>query len=303
MVQEKIKLLAITGPTAVGKSAFAVKAALELGGEIVGADSMQVYKGMNIGTGKIKPDEMCGVPHYMLDVAMPDEDYSVGRYVPEARKAIADIAQRGALPIVVGGTGLYISSLLYSRSFAGTPKDENLRASLREFALQEGAQALHDRLKEVDPQSAAQIEINDVKRTVRALEINLLTGLPRSAFKDDDVPVYDYRLLVLTDERERLYSKINDRVDKMFDNGLIDEVKGLYAYKDCNSMQAIGYKEVVEYLDGKSTLDEAVEAVKSGSRRYAKRQMTFFRGMKADKTFLDVAEIAQYKINDIFKKF
>ncbi len=285
MVQKKIKVFVITGPTAVGKSNIAIDAALKMNAEIVSADSMQIYKGMNIGTGKIMPNETCGVPHHMIDVALPSEDYSVGRYVSEARQAIEDIYNRGKLPIIVGGTGLYITSLLLNHSFAGASKNEQIRDSLKQFAFENGAQALYERLNIVDPASARALSVNDVKRVIRALEIYLITGKPKSELKDEIECVYDYKLVVLCDERENLYDKINKRVDKMFSLGLVDEVKSLYEYKNCNSMQAIGYKEVIDYLDGLISFDEAVEKVKQSSRRYAKRQMTFFRGMKLNKTF------------------
>lgn len=286
MVQEKIKVLCITGPTAVGKSNAAVEVAKELGGEVVSADSMQIYRGMDIGTGKILPREMCGVPHHMLDVALPSEDYSVGRYVSEAKEEILGIAGRGKLPVIVGGTGLYIVSLLLRSNFAGAQKDERIRDELKRFAAENGARALHEKLREADPVSAETISVNDVKRTIRALEIYVVTGKPKSELKDELVPLYDYKLFVLYDEREKLYERIERRVDRMFELGLIDEVKNLYSYKDCNSMQAIGYKEVVRYLDEEISFDEAIEQVKQNSRRYAKRQMTFFRGMKLDKTFV-----------------
>ena len=301
MVQTKIKTLVITGPTAVGKSDAAVTAALQLDGEVISADSMQIYKGMDIGTGKIKPSEMCGVPHYMIDVASPDEDYSVGRYVFEARAAVEDVARRGKLPIIVGGTGLYINSLLLSHSFAGTPKNEQIRSSLKQFAAENGADALHARLKEVDPISAQTIMASDVKRVIRALEIFYSAGKPKSELSDEATePVYDYKLIVLSDDREELYDRINKRVDKMIECGLVDEVKKLYKYKDCNSMQAIGYKEIIAYLEGSSTLTDAVEIVKQSSRRYAKRQMTFFRGMKLNKVFLSASDSS--KISNIFRE-
>ncbi|MCH5164717.1 MAG: tRNA (adenosine(37)-N6)-dimethylallyltransferase MiaA [Clostridiales bacterium] len=301
MVQEdSVKVVVITGPTAVGKSETAVNAALKFNGEVVSADSMQIYRHMDIGTGKITPPEMCGVPHHMLDVADVDEDYSVGRYVLEAKDAINGIVARGKLPIIVGGTGLYINSLLFNHSFAGAPKDERIRNELKDFLLSEGAEKLYERLKSVDPQSAEAININDTKRIIRALEIYEITGKPRSAFKDECKAVCDYLLIVLYDERELLYNRINARVDKMLSSGLVDEVRGLYKYKNCNSMQAIGYKEIVSYLDGIVTLEQAIEDVKQNSRRYAKRQMTYFRGMKAEKNFVNITD---NNIDQLINKF
>ncbi len=300
MVQEKMtKLVIITGPTAVGKSAIAIDSAIKYGGEIVGADSMQIYKKMDIGTGKVTKAEMRGISHHIIDIVMPDEEYSVGRYVTEARNDIDEITKRGKIPILVGGTGLYINSLIFNHTFAGTSKDEAIRDRLKEEAQRDGLEKLYLKLLSVDPQSAAKINKNDSKRIIRALEIYEITGKPRSEFKDEYKEIYDYLLLVLHDERESLYKRINARVDKMFDNGLIDEVRGLYNYKEYNSMQAIGYKEVIDYLDGKISLEEAKECVKQNSRRYAKRQMTFFRGMKAEKRFIDIKD----DIKDLIEKF
>lgn len=302
MVQEEIKkLIIITGPTAVGKSDRAVDVALSFGGEVVGADSMQIYKFMDIGTGKIRNDEMRGVPHYMLDVAYPDEDYSAGRYVLEARKAIDDITAKGKIPILTGGTGLYINSLLFNHSFAGAPKDETIRNELKEIAAV-SPEKLHSLLKEVDPTSAEVISPNDIKRIIRALEIYRITGKPRSNFAGESTAAYDYLMFVLTDDREKLYDRINARVDKMFASGLVDEVKGLYKYKECNSMQAIGYKEVIFHLDGMTTIDEAKESIKQNSRRYAKRQMTYFRGMKAEKNFVGINDNFRQEIERFLNK-
>ena len=297
MVQKKMnKLVIITGPPAVGKSDRAIEIALKFGGEIVGADSMQIYKKMNIGTGKVTKAEMKGVPHHMIDIVMPDEDYSVGRYVTEARDSIQSIIDRAKLPVLVGGTGLYINSLLFNHSFAGAPKNESIRNKLKEEAAAEGSEKLYSRLLAVDPESALKINKNDTKRIIRALEIYEITGKPRSEFKDDSSAAYDYLLIVLNDDRESLYNRIDARVDKMFALGLVEEVKELYEYKDCNSMQAIGYKEVIEYLDGKISLEEAEENVKIDSRHYAKRQMTFFRGMKAEKLFINVNDDIETEI-------
>lgn len=294
MVQEKIKVLIISGPTAVGKSAFGVKAAQLLNGEVISADSMQIYRGMDIGTGKITASEMHGIKHHMLDVADPDEDYSVGQYVYEAANLIKDIAIRGKLPIIVGGTGLYINSLMFGHSFSQTQRNEEIRAQLRRFVAENGNSALHQKLAEVDPVSAQKIMVNDVKRAIRAYEIYFITGKPRSEQLDENKPMYDYKMLVLTDDRETLYQRINARVDDMLNRGLIDEVRSLYRYKNCNSMQAIGYKEIIKYFDGEITVEQAIEEIKKGSRNYAKRQMTFFRGIKLEKEFLQVSDCAEY---------
>lgn len=302
MVQAEIaKLLVITGPTAVGKSELAVDAAIKYNGEVISADSMQIYKGMDIGTGKITSTEMRGIDHYMLDVVTPEEEYSVGRYVIEAKNAINGVLKKGKLPILCGGTGLYINSLLCNHSFAGAPKNEVVREELKNFVAQNGGNALYEELSRVDPISATQINRNDIKRIIRAMEIFRITGKPRGEFKDESKPDFDYTLFVVYDEKEKLYDRINNRVDKMMKGGLVDEVKGLYQYKDCNSMQAIGYKEIVSYLDGNISLNDAVELVKQSSRRYAKRQMTFFRGMKSKKSFVNVSENVLKVIDETFK--
>ncbi|MBE5731176.1 MAG: tRNA (adenosine(37)-N6)-dimethylallyltransferase MiaA [Clostridiales bacterium] len=294
------KLVIVAGPTAVGKSAAAINLAKRFNGEVISADSMQIYKGMDIGTGKVTIEEAEGVPHHMLDVVMPNEEYSVGQYVLDAKKAIDDVVNRGKIPILCGGTGLYINSLLFGHSFAGAPKDEDIRDRLKTFAANEGADKLYAWLKKVDPVSAEQININDTKRIIRALEIYEITGKPRGAFKDVDQPLYDYIMFVITDERDVLYDRINRRVDNMVLSGLLDEVKGLYKYKEYNSMQAIGYKEIVSYLDGGITLDEAIEQIKQSSRRYAKRQMTFFRGMKTEKHFVVAGSDEIYEMTEKF---
>jgi len=218
----------------------------------------------------------------------------------DAKKAIDDVVNRGKIPILCGGTGLYINSLLFGHSFAGAPKDEDIRDRLKTFAANEGADKLYAWLKKVDPVSAEQININDTKRIIRALEIYEITGKPRGAFKDVDQPLYDYIMFVITDERDVLYDRINRRVDNMVLSGLLDEVKGLYKYKEYNSMQAIGYKEIVSYLDGGITLDEAIEQIKQSSRRYAKRQMTFFRGMKTEKHFVVAGSDEIYEMTEKF---
>lgn len=301
MVQEKMtKLVIVAGPTAVGKSAAAINLAKRFNGEVISADSMQIYKGMDIGTGKVTLEEAAGVPHHLLDVAAPNEEYSVGQYVLDAKKVIDDVVNRNKTPILCGGTGLYINSLLFGHSFAGAPKNDGIRDKLKSFAEKEGTAKLFARLKEVDAVSAEQININDTKRIIRALEIYEITGKPRGEFKDLCKPLYDYIMFVVTDEREALYERISRRVDKMVEAGLLDEVRGLYEYKEYNSMQAIGYKEIVSFIDGGITLNEAIEQIKQNSRRYAKRQMTFFRGMKTEKHFVAAGSNEIYDMTERF---
>lgn len=281
----KPKILILTGPTASGKTNLAISAALTLGGEVVGCDSMQIYRGMDIGTGKIKAEETKGIPHHMIDIVEPDMEYSVAQYVEDVKLAIRAVAEKGKLPILAGGTGLYINALLSGMNFADSKKDATIRNRLQEENAAFGTAYLYTRLQKVDPSSAAAIHPNDAKRIIRALEIYETTGMPKSrAIQTLECP-YAYKLYILAPDREVLYNKINKRVDQMFEEGLCAEAERLYPYKKCQAMQAIGYKEIVAYLDGLCTIEEARERIKMNSRHYAKRQLTFFRGMPYEKTF------------------
>ena len=276
----KQKLFVLTGPTAIGKSEAAVEFALKTGCSVIGADSMQVYRGLDVGTGKITKEEMRGIPHYMIDVADPDEDYSVGRYVTEAE---AVIKRQSEAPLVVGGTGLYVTSLVCGSDFGGVGKDEAVRNKWKNILAEKGKQYVYDHLKKIDAQSADKINVNDTKRVIRAIEIYEIAGVPKSALVAESNRKYDAKTVVLyDDDRNALYERINARVDKMFACGLIDEVQSLIKYENCGSMQAIGYKEVIEYLKGQISKEEAVEKVKQNSRNYAKRQLTYFKGMKIE---------------------
>lgn len=279
----KQKLLIIAGPTAVGKTAISIKLAKKLNGEIISCDSMQIYKGMDIGSAKIKEQEMQGIKHYMLDIISPDENYTVAQYKEEVENLIEEISSRGKLPIITGGTGLYINSIICSMNFSESDKDEDYRNYLESLANENGNEYIHDMLKECDKASYDNIHYNNRKRVIRALEVYKLTGKPFSSYSSGEdyyTCNYDLYYYVLNMNRETLYKRINKRVDIMLDEGLIDEVKHL---KECGydsamqSMQGIGYKEVLDYLDGRMTLDESVEAIKKGSRNYAKRQLTWFR--------------------------
>ena len=276
------RVFVIAGPTASGKTALGIELALLLGGEIVSADSMQIYKGMDIGTAKAGPEEQRGVVHRMLDVAQPQENYSVARYVDAASRCCDDILKAGKFPIIVGGTGLYIDSLLSGREFAESEAPE-LRAELSEQYDTLGGDAMLERLRAVDPERAALLSPNDRKRIIRALEIYELTGssaTEHDAYTRSLPPRYSASRIVLGyRDRERLYSAINSRVDRMISAGLVDEVSALLSAgvsSDCTSMQAIGYKEIASYLRGELTEEEAVELIKLRSRRYAKRQITWF---------------------------
>lgn len=276
----KQKLLILTGPTAIGKSDAAVEYALKTGCNVISADSMQVYRGLDIGTGKITKQEMRGVKHYMIDVADPDEDYSVGRYVSEAEKIIG---LQELPPIICGGTGLYVTSLVLGSDFGGVGKDEAIRNKWKDILSEKGKQYVYEFLEKIDPVSAEKISVNDTKRVIRAIEIYEMTGVPKSELVSENNSKYDAKTVILyDDDRDALYKRINARVDKMFASGLIEEVESLIKYEDCGSMQAIGYKETIEFLKGKISKEEALEKVKQNSRNYAKRQITYFKGMKIE---------------------
>lgn len=278
------KVVVIAGPTASGKTALAIELARALGGEIVTADSMQVYRGFDIGTAKADANERAAAVHHMLDVAAPDESYSAARYVEEAAAVCDDILARGRLPIIAGGTGLYIDSLLSGRDFAERGEGPDLRAELSAEYDERGGEAMLECLRGFDPERAAILHPADKRRIVRAIEIYKLTG--RTITEHDACtktlpPRYDAARIVLNySERSALYARIDARVDEMCTRGLFDEVAGLLRAgvpEDCTAMQAIGYKEAVRALRGEITRAEAVEQVKLASRRYAKRQLTWFR--------------------------
>ena len=283
----KPNILVICGPTASGKTALAVELALRLDGEVVSADSMQVYRGMDIGTAKPTAREMRGVPHHMLDIAGPAENYSVARYVAEAVPVVDGILARGRLPIVAGGTGLYIDHLVAGRRFAPFQADSGLREELQARVRAEGLPALRSELERADPEAAARIHPNDEKRTIRALEVFLTTGKPISQHDRESRALPDrYAPLTIAlsfQERPWLWERIGRRVDEMMARGLEEEVRGLLASGvpgDCTAMQAIGYKELAAaILDGRP-VDQGAEEVKLRSRQYAKRQLTWFRRNK-----------------------
>ena len=278
------RVLVVTGPTATGKSALSVALAQRLGGEVISADSMQIYRGMDIGTAKVTPAEMCGVPHHLLDVAEASEDWSVARWVAAAASAAEDIFSRGRVPILVGGTGLYIDSLLSGRDFADNAGDGALRAALGAEYDRIGGAAFRERLRAVDPARAEKLHPSDKKRLVRAMEVWRLTGETISAHDARTQalpPRYDSLRVALTfADRTALYARIDARVDDMVAAGLFDETARLLAAglsPESTAMQAIGYKETAAYLLGRCDKAEAVEAIKRASRRYAKRQLTWLR--------------------------
>lgn len=285
MMKDK-NLIIIAGPTASGKSDVAIKLAKCINGEIISADSMQIYKYMDIGSAKITKEEMQGIPHYLIDFLMPDESFNVSTYKNMALSKIDDIIKRGKVPIVVGGTGLFIDSILYDYKFTDAKVDIEYRNYLSSLAKKNGNSYVHNLLKDVDNESYKKLYPNDLKRVIRALEVYKLTGKPISHFndmkRDYSVP-YDVFYFVLNMDRKELYERINKRVDKMIEKGLLDEVinlKKMGYTSDIQSMKAIGYKELMEYIDGNCTLEDAILKVKQGSRNYAKRQLTWFRREK-----------------------
>lgn len=272
-------VIIIGGPTGVGKSGIGIKLAKKTGGEIVSADSMQIYRGMDIGTGKIKEEERQGVPHHLLSFVEPDEEYTVANYREDAKSAIRDIIARGKVPIVVGGTGLYIQSLLYILHRFGIPPHPDFRKEMEKVAEDKGTEELYRRLKVLNPSKAESTDPHNKVRLIRALEIETFgeSGKKPTRERDDE---FNYILYGLTMDRQKLYDRINRRVDRMLDEGLISEVEGLLEKgytKDMMSMKAIGYKEVIAFLEGNWSREYMVEKLKQYSRNYAKRQLTWFR--------------------------
>ena len=279
-----IPVLAIVGPTASGKSSFAVKVADLLGGEVISADSIQIYKYMDIGTAKVTKEEMCGVVHHLIDVLEPDDECNVSRFVTLAQNAIEDVFARGKLPVICGGTGLYIDSLLKGAAFEDNSCDEQYREKLRAIAEEKGAEHLHSMLCKVDSTAAENIHFNNVKRVIRALEFYHVTGKSITIQRENTAnSKYNTFIIGMQRDRELLYSNIDRRVDIMVEQGLFDEVESLLKKgynSSLNSMQAIGYREVIWYFKGKCTYDEAIRLIKRNSRRYAKRQITWFGANK-----------------------
>ena len=280
-----MRVIAVVGPTAVGKSSLAVKLAKKYNGEIISCDSMQIYRGMDIGTAKITPEEAEGIPHHLIDILEPWEQFSCADYAVLAKKAVDDIISRGKTPIFCGGTGLYLDSVLEISSFGETYADEELRHSLEEFANKNGASALHDMLREVDPESAEAIHANNVKRVIRALEIYKCAGKPKSVIDKENKKApspYDPTVFFLTcEDKELLYSRIEKRVDIMMDSGLLSEARRLYDTgvfeRSKTASAAIGYKELLPYLKGECSLDACINQLKLSTRHYAKRQLTWFK--------------------------
>lgn len=293
--------IVLAGPTAVGKTATAIALARLLDGEIVNADSMQVYRGMDIGTAKPTPEEQRAVPFHLLDLVPPDHSFSVAEWKVRAEHAIADIAARGRCPIICGGTGMYIRALLSDWSLADTPADTAVRQQLEMLARREGPRSLYARLREIDPTTAQRLHPNDAVRIIRALEVFAVTGKPLSFYRERDAYTWSSRPAIrlgLTMPRALLYRRIEERTDRMLQSGWIAEVQNLldqgYA-PDLAPLQSLGYKEIVQYLRGTMDLDTAVDHIKRNTRRFAKRQMTWFRA-DPHMTWFDVADLAPQRI-------
>lgn len=299
-------MVVLTGPTAVGKTALSIELAKKINGAIISADSMQVYKYMDIGSAKVMPQEMDGIKHYLIDELSPEDEFNVFVFKDMAKKALDEIYANGKIPIIAGGTGFYIQGLLYDIDFTEQEIDEDYRNALYDFAKEHGNHALHEKLKDIDPASYELIHENNVKRVIRAIEYYHTCHEPISVHNEKEknrTSPYNYAYFVLNDDRANLYSRIDKRVDIMIEKGLIDEVKRLKAMgytQDMVSMKGIGYKEVLSYLDGQYSIDEAIEKVKLESRRFAKRQLTWFRREK-DTIWIDKNEYS-YDDNKILSK-
>ena len=282
---KKPTVIVICGPTASGKTALSIELAKRINGEIVSADSMQIYKDMDIGSAKVTLDEMQGIKHYLIDCVYPNERYSVANYKQDAKAAIKEIIAKGKIPVVVGGTGLYIDSLIYEIEYKDIEINEEYRRELEEIRKKEGLEVLYKKALEIDPKAMEKISPNDFKRITRVLEIFEATGKTKTEQEAqsrlNEIP-YDYKVFAIDYDREKLYERINKRVDIMLEKGLIDEVKTLLKkYSEFpTAMQGLGYKEVKQYLDGELAKDEMIEKIKQESRRYAKRQFTWFRKNK-----------------------
>ncbi|WP_020156152.1 tRNA (adenosine(37)-N6)-dimethylallyltransferase MiaA [Caldibacillus debilis] len=287
----KEKLAVIVGPTAVGKTKISVDVAKKLRGEIISGDSMQIYRGMDIGTAKIKKEEMQGIPHHLIDIKDPEESFSVAEFQRIVREKISEISRRGRLPMIVGGTGLYIQSVLYDYRFTGKGNTGRLRKELQERLRREGTEKLYRELSGIDPDSAIKIHPNDGRRIIRALEIYYSTGVTMTEHlrKQRNELRYDAAIVGLTMDRERLYRLIDERVDRMIEAGLLEEARRFYdrGLRGCQSIQAIGYKELYAYFDGTLSLAEAIALLKKNTRNYAKRQYTWFKN-KMDVQWFDV---------------
>lgn len=305
----KKPLIVIAGPTACGKSAVSVELAKIINGEIISADSMQVYRGMDIGTAKITKEEMGGIKHYLIDCLNPDEEFSVAVFQTMAKKAIDEILGKGKIPILVGGTGFYINALINDNDFSSSKRDYAIREKLKNLLEEKGAEFIYNKLKEYDPEYASTVHQNNTKKVIRALEYCLENNEKFSEYNKREKlkePIYDLNFFVLNMDREKLYNRIEKRIDIMLKDGLVEEVKSLYSKYDENlvSMKGLGYKEIVYYLKGKLSLEESITLLKRDTRHFAKRQLTWFNH-QCDGNWINVdnftstQEIAIYIKNEI----
>lgn len=306
----KKPLIVIAGPTACGKTENSIQLAKKIGGEIISADSMQIYKYMDIGTAKIKKNEMENIPHYLIDELYPNDEYNVMIFQQKAKQIIEQIYSRNKVPILVGGTGFYINALVYDNNFMETNKNAKIRSSLICFANKYGAMALHEKLDQIDHDSALAIHPNNVKRVVRALEFYYLTGLQISKHNLEEKikkSPYNTAFFILNMDRSQLYDRINIRVDKMLKNGLVEEVEFLLQKgysSDLVSMKGLGYKEIIPFIKGEVSLESAAEELKKGTRHFAKRQLTWFRrqtdGYWIDVTNKSIIEVQNEMLNYLY---
>ena len=302
---QKNKVIVICGPTASGKTALSIELAKKINGEIVSCDSMQIYKDMDIGTAKPTVEEMQGIKHYLIGYVSPEKRYSVADYKIDAKKAIKEIIEKGKMPIVVGGTGLYLDSLIYEIEYQDIKLDEQYRNKLEEEVEKQGLEKLYEKAKQIDPKAIKKISPNDKKRILRILEIYHATGKTKTEQEIESRKKeveYDYKVYALNWDRQKLYNRINKRVDMMIEQGLVEEVKQILDKYDNfpTAMQGLGYKEVVEYLNGNLTKEEMIEKIKIETRRYAKRQLTWFRKNKQT-IWLNAEDMIQDNIQKILK--
>ncbi len=306
VIRMRKTIITIVGPTAVGKTELSVEIAKRFNGEVISGDAMQVYKGMDIGTAKISPEEMQGIPHHLLDIKEPDEDYSAADFKIHVQALVQEIFDKGRLPIIVGGSGLYIQAALFDYNFPDIKRDEERTKQLEKQVQEEGIEKIYKRLQQVDPKQAEKIHPNNHRRVIRALEIYETTGKAKSEWEMEQTLESPYNIMFIGLEMERkyLYERINLRVDLMIEKDLLDEVKSLYhqGFKDTQAMRAIGYKEFIPYLEGKQSLGEVVEQLKQNSRRYAKRQYTWFRNKLDIDWYTVTPDDKEEKFKIIFNK-
>lgn len=299
-LEKREKLVVILGPTAVGKTAMSIQLAKRFSGEIISGDSMQIYRGMDIGTAKITKEEMEGIPHHLIDIKNPDESFSAYEFQQLVRRKITEITTQNSLPMIVGGTGLYIQSVIYDYQFIDDSCDDSIRNKLYKRFEDEGIEPLFAELKKIDPQAAENIHPNNERRVIRALEIYYTTGETMTERKEKQQRelLYDVVLIGLTMDRDVLYKRINKRVDLMVEQGLVEEAKSFYdkGLRNVQSTQAIGYKELFDYFDGNITLDEAINQIKKNTRHFAKRQLTWFRN-KMDVNWFDMTDANAFHEN------